>query len=80
MAITDDHRREVARAVGLPDEVAPRLTGGNFDQLYASAERLVDELGYRRTTGGYASFHGAVAGMRRDQARRRARAQRDDGR
>ena len=80
MAITDDHRREVARAVGLPDHLAPRLTGGNFDQLYASAERLADERGYRRTVGGYASFEGAVQGMRRDQARRRARLQRDDRR
>jgi hypothetical protein len=78
MAITDDHRRDVARAVGLPDDMAPQLRGGNLDQLMASAERLADEGGYVRRPGGFGSPQGALWAMRRDQARRRARLQRGD--
>jgi hypothetical protein len=80
MAITDVQRVEVAGAVGLPDHLAPRLTGGNFAQLVESAERLAEENGYVRRTGGYASFNGAMAGMCRDRARRLARLQRDEDR
>jgi len=52
MSISDDHRREVARAIGLPEHLAPEIRGGNLEQLMLSGQRLADDHGYVGRAGG----------------------------